>query len=276
MPVNKLHWKSLYEALYNKTPIYDHLRVTGCLCYAAVTKPNKDKFDNMGVKYPNIPTQLPNTTNPVSNNERIQTRRSSRQSAKPSWLKDFVTPQSHGANAVSSVSYPLFSSTDFKGIPQSHITFLANAFATSDPTTFHQASSDSGWIEAMNKELAALESNNTSTLTSLPFGHIPISSKWLDVNNAFLHGYIDEEIYMLPPQGYNQAAKGQVCKLNRSLYGLKQASRHWNHELTKFLTSLGYEQSKHDYSLFVKNNKASFTAALVYVDDVLITGNSEE
>nr|GEX97759.1 hypothetical protein [Tanacetum cinerariifolium] len=83
-------------------------------------------------------------------------------------------------------------------------------------------------------------------------------------------------MYMLPPQGYNKAAKGQVYKLNRSLYGLKQASRQWNHELTKFLTSLGYEQSKHDYSLFVKNDKASFTASLVYMDDVLITGNSEE
>ncbi|GKA50277.1 ulp1 protease family, C-terminal catalytic domain-containing protein, partial [Tanacetum coccineum] len=49
----------------------------------------------------NIPTQLPNTTNPISNNERIQTKRSSRQSAKPSWLKIFVTPQSHRANATS-------------------------------------------------------------------------------------------------------------------------------------------------------------------------------
>ncbi|GJZ52807.1 retrovirus-related pol polyprotein from transposon TNT 1-94 [Tanacetum coccineum] len=197
----------------------------------------------------NIPTQLPNIANPVSNNERIQTKRSSRQSTKPRWLKDFVTPQSHRANAVSSVSYPLFSSTNFKGIPQSHIAFLANAFAISDPTTFHQASSDSAKQWSLHQ---------------------------LDVNNAFLHGYIDEEIYMLPPQGYNKAAKGQVCKLNRSLYGLKQASRQWNHELTKFLTSLGYEQSKHDYSLFVKNNKASFTTTLVYVDDVLITGNSEE
>nr|GEU33498.1 retrovirus-related Pol polyprotein from transposon TNT 1-94 [Tanacetum cinerariifolium] len=229
------------------------------------------------------------------------------------------------------------SSIDFKGIPQSHIVFLANAFPTSDPTTFYQASSDSGWIEAMNKELVDLESNITWTLTSLPSGHIHISSKWvyktkyhpdgseerkkarlvvrgfnqkegldykhtfspvaklaivrvlvalaaakqwplhqLDVNNTFLHGYIDEEIYMLPPQVYNKDAKCQVCKLKRSLYGLKQASRQWNHELTKFLTSLGYEQSKLDYSLFVKNNKASFTAALVYVDDVLITGNSEE
>nr|GEX76407.1 uncharacterized mitochondrial protein AtMg00810-like [Tanacetum cinerariifolium] len=80
---------------------------------------------------------------------------------------------------------------------------------------------------------------------------------------------------MLPSQGYDKADAGQVCKLNRSLYGLKQASRQWNHELTKFLVSLGYVQSKYDYSLFVKHKQDTFTAALVYVDDVLITGDSE-
>ncbi|GJR63059.1 retrovirus-related pol polyprotein from transposon TNT 1-94 [Tanacetum coccineum] len=96
----------------------------------------------------------------------------------------------------------------------------------------------------------------------------------LDINNAFLHGYIDKEIYMLPPEGYTKASPGQVCKLSRSLYGLKQASRQWNHELTRFLISLGYIQSKHDYSLFVKTKGEEFTAALVYVDDMLITENS--
>ncbi|GJX38783.1 retrovirus-related pol polyprotein from transposon TNT 1-94, partial [Tanacetum coccineum] len=82
------------------------------------------------------------------------------------------------------------------------------------------------------------------------------------------------EIYMLPPQRYDKAVAGQVCKLNRSLYGLKQASRQWNHKLTKFLVGLGYVQSKHDYSLFVRQKQDTFTVALVYVDDVLITGNS--
>ena len=60
------------------------------------------------------------------------------------------------------------------------------------------------------------------------------------MNNAFLHGYIDEEVYMIPPAGYTKALHGQVCRLKRSLYGLKQASRMWNKELTKFLKSLGF------------------------------------
>ena len=91
----------------------------------------------------------------------------------------------------------------------------------------------------------------------------------LDVNNAFLHGYVEEEIYMKPPEGYNKALRGKVCKLNKSLFGLKQASRQWNQELSRFLVSLGYKQSKHDYSLFIKAKGDLFTVALLYVDDVL-------
>ncbi|KAL9245201.1 hypothetical protein vseg_018879 [Gypsophila vaccaria] len=97
----------------------------------------------------------------------------------------------------------------------------------------------------------------------------------LDINNAFLHGYLDEEVYMQPPEGYTKALPGQVCKLKRSLYGLKQASRQWNIELTKHLHQVGFLQSKSDYSLFIRHNAFtdSFIVALVYVDDVLLTGN---
>ncbi|KAL0408877.1 UNVERIFIED_CONTAM: Retrovirus-related Pol polyprotein from transposon TNT 1-94 [Sesamum radiatum] len=95
----------------------------------------------------------------------------------------------------------------------------------------------------------------------------------LDVNNAFLHGYLEEDIYMTPPEGYS-AAPGMVCKLQRSLYGLKQASRQWNAELTVKLTDFGFSQSPHDHCLFTKDTPVGLMDLLVYVDDILIAAAS--
>ena len=97
----------------------------------------------------------------------------------------------------------------------------------------------------------------------------------LDINNAFLHGSLPEEVYMLPLDGYTKAAPGQVCRLRRSLYGLKQASRQWNLEFCSKITQFGFAQSVHDHCLFIKRSSTSFLALLVYVDDVLITGTNE-
>ena len=72
----------------------------------------------------------------------------------------------------------------------------------------------------------------------------------LDINNAFLHGFLDEEVYMLPPPGYTGAQPGDVCLLCRSLYGLKQASRQWNIKLSSKLLSYGFQQSAFDSCLF--------------------------
>ncbi|GJU88476.1 RmlC-like cupins superfamily protein [Tanacetum coccineum] len=161
----------------------------------------------------------------------------------------------------------------------------------------------------MNKEILALEANHTWDITTLPPGKLPIGSKWvfrikfkvygdierfkarvvakgfnkkecidykesfapvakmvsvralivvathhnldilqLDINNAFLHGNLDEE---------------------KSLYGLKQANRQWFIKLTDFLKVFGY----FDTSLFTLTKGSSFTALLIHVDDILLTGN---
>ncbi|KAL0315083.1 UNVERIFIED_CONTAM: Retrovirus-related Pol polyprotein from transposon RE1 [Sesamum calycinum] len=95
----------------------------------------------------------------------------------------------------------------------------------------------------------------------------------LDVNNAFLHGYLDEEIFMLPTKGYD-VPRDHVCKLKRSLYGLKQDSRQWNQEFISQLLAFGFTQSSHDHCLFVMGSEDTFVAMLIYVDDVLITSPS--
>ncbi|XP_019189875.1 PREDICTED: uncharacterized protein LOC109184335 [Ipomoea nil] len=77
----------------------------------------------------------------------------------------------------------------------------------------------------------------------------------LDINNAFLHGSLNEEVYMTIPLGFQAEKPRQVCRLLRSMYGLKQASRQWNTRLSDALMSKGFEQSKSDPSLFIKELK---------------------
>ncbi|WVY96778.1 hypothetical protein V8G54_028929 [Vigna mungo] len=101
------------------------------------------------------------------------------------------------------------------------------------------------------------------------------SLKQLDVNNAFLHGDLHEEVYMKIPPGLTPANKNQVCKLQRSLYGLKQADRQWYAKLHHFLLSNNYHCSISDNSLFLKHDGNHTTALLIYVDDILITGNDD-
>ncbi|KAL0361137.1 UNVERIFIED_CONTAM: Retrovirus-related Pol polyprotein from transposon TNT 1-94 [Sesamum radiatum] len=97
----------------------------------------------------------------------------------------------------------------------------------------------------------------------------------LAVTNAFLHGNLDEETYMQPPEGY-PVPPGHVCKLKKSLYGLKQASGQWNHEFTTKMESFGFIQSKNDYCLFTKLTNAGFLALLVYVCDILVAEPSND
>ena len=72
----------------------------------------------------------------------------------------------------------------------------------------------------------------------------------MDVHNVFLHGDLEEEVYMKVPLGLYPTASNQVCCLQKSLYGLCQAHRQWFFKLSMALKQFGFCQSYADYSLF--------------------------
>jgi hypothetical protein len=110
---------------------------------------------------------------------------------------------------------------------------------------------------------------------------IVVSKGWslrhFDVQNAFLHGYLEEEVYMQQPLGYeNTGQPNYVCKLDKALYGLKQGPRAWYSRLSSKLLDLGFQASKVDTSLFFYSHGNIRIFMLVYVDDIIIASSSDQ
>jgi hypothetical protein len=98
----------------------------------------------------------------------------------------------------------------------------------------------------------------------------------LDVKNAFLHGDLHEEVYMEIPPGFSSAeTTGKVCRLKKSLYGLKQSPRAWFDKFRRAVCDMGYRQCNGDHTVFYRHFKGKITILAVYVDDIIITGDDE-
>ncbi|GJU76316.1 retrotransposon protein, putative, ty1-copia subclass [Tanacetum coccineum] len=96
----------------------------------------------------------------------------------------------------------------------------------------------------------------------------------MDVKTAFLNGYLDEDIYMVQPEGFvdpNHPRK--VCKLQRSIYGLKQASRSWNKRFDEEIKRFGFTQNLDEPCVYQKASGSNVTFLILYVDDIIIMGN---
>uniref|UniRef100_A0A2N9HD82 Reverse transcriptase Ty1/copia-type domain-containing protein n=1 Tax=Fagus sylvatica TaxID=28930 RepID=A0A2N9HD82_FAGSY len=109
---------------------------------------------------------------------------------------------------------------------------------------------------------------------------IAVSSNWcirqLDVQNAFLHGTLEENVFMVQPPGFiHPAFPDHVCHLKKALYGLKQAPRAWFSRLTSKLLEFGFVGSRSDSSLYILSTGSSLIYFLIYVDDIIVTGPSQ-
>ena len=105
-----------------------------------------------------------------------------------------------------------------------------------------------------------------------------ITSGWfiyqIDNNNAFLHGHLEENVFMQQPPGFVSFNPAQVYKLNKAIYGLKQVPRSWFQKLSSTIDNMGFSATKSDPSLFTKIKNDIIVLILIYVDDIIIIGSS--
>lgn len=109
-------------------------------------------------------------------------------------------------------------------------------------------------------------------------GHRKYRVRHLDVKNAYLNGRLQEEIYMRQPPGYSEPGKEKlVCRLQRSLYGLKQAARIWNGTVKEILFEAGFCQSESDACLYSKQLKSGeWMYVLLHVDDMIVATKEDQ
>nr|GEX52000.1 ribonuclease H-like domain-containing protein [Tanacetum cinerariifolium] len=131
---------------------------------------------------------------------------------------------------------------------------LWGLYKSIDLVTYCDVIKDNNWIGVINIKIEALNRNNTWTVANLPAGRKDIGYKWLYKIKYKASGEIDS---------FKSSSHNQVCQLDKSLYGLEQDPRKRNAKLTTTLVKHGFEQRKHDYSLYIKQSENMFIALLV-------------
>ncbi|KAE8672369.1 hypothetical protein F3Y22_tig00111843pilonHSYRG00119 [Hibiscus syriacus] len=225
----------------------------------------------------------------------VLVRKSTRVPKQPQWLNDFI------CNSVSTSNYPISDFISYNHLPcrtQSFVSFISNSV---EPKSYHEAIQHPEWVQAMKDEILALETNKTWSVASLPYGKVPIGCKWVYRIKYNAAGTIERYKARLVAKGYSQREGvdyvdtfSPVVKLvtvrfllaiasifdwplfqldvyNAFLQG--DLSEEVYMELPPGFCSQGENMSKFDYSLFTMRKGNKIVVLLIYVDDLLITGN---
>ncbi|GJR79245.1 cysteine-rich receptor-like protein kinase 8 [Tanacetum coccineum] len=201
----------------------------------------------------------------------LPTRTSTRQKTTSTKLRDYIHYKPPSQINFTQSKHHISHFINYHNITKPSTLHLINSLNTEkEPTSYKQASKHPKWVEAMNKELDALESNNTWELTLLPPSKQATGSKWVYKIKYKSDGSVERYKGRLVAKGFNQ--KEGVDYTETFAPVAKMIT--WFTKLTTFLLSLGFKQSKADTSLLTYFTKDISLVLLIYVDDILITGNS--
>nr|KYP51592.1 Copia protein [Cajanus cajan] len=248
LPTRLLSRQTPFERLYSKIPFYSHIRVFGCLVYATNVHVSHKMCKNISIN-----------DQDVSHTHWQEAMKSELDAleANNTWSITTLPPgkQAIGCRWV----YQIKCKSD-GSLERYKARLVAKGYTQLEGIDYHDTFSPTPKMVTVRCLLT-----------------LAVAQHWslhqLDVHNAFLPGDLFEEIYMSLPPGLQRQGENLICRLNKSLYGLKQASRQWFAKFSTAIQAAGFIQSKADYSLFTCMKGKSFTALLIYVDDILITGN---
>ena len=104
--------------------------------------------------------------------------------------------------------------------------------------------------------------------------HFDLELHHMDVKTTFLNGDLSEEVYMSQPKEFKANGKeNMVCRLKRSIYGLKQASHQWYLKFDKIVTSFGFIENKFDQCVYMKVNGSKYIFMVLYIDEILLASS---
>ena len=104
--------------------------------------------------------------------------------------------------------------------------------------------------------------------------HFNLELHQMDVKIHFLNGSLSEDVYMVQPNGFVESGKeNMVCKLKRSIYGLKQASRQWYLKFHNIVTFYGFQENVVDQCIYLRVSGSKYIILVLYVDDILLAAN---
>ena len=122
---------------------------------------------------------------------------------------------------------------------------------------------------------AHVSSKDSLRIVMALVAHFDLELHQMDVKTAFLNGELNEEVYMQKPQGFEIKGKEHmVCKLKRSIYGLKQASRQWYFKFNEVIMKYGFKENIVDRCIYLKKSGSAWILLVLYVDDILLASTN--
>ncbi|GJZ86920.1 retrotransposon protein, putative, ty1-copia subclass [Tanacetum coccineum] len=299
VPTKKVD-RTSYEIWHRKAPKLSYLRVWGC--EALVKRDTPDKLDSRSIKCIFVEASKSHGLLEISGSDKgleiIQEEdtqpfeNTSKEHNEVAPIK--VDPQN--------VRFPIHRSARIPQVPDRYGYYVdIEEYELGDlnkPPNYKAALADpesNKWLEAMNMETQSMKDNQVLILVELPPNGRTIRSKWLfkkktdmdgnvytfkarlqiDVKIAFLNGHLSEDVYMVQPEGFvDPKYPNKVCKLQRSIYRLKQASRSWNKRFDEEIKKIGFTQNPDGPCVYDKASGSNVAFLVLYVDDILLMGNS--